>query len=216
MMVVSGVAAVSAYEAHTVNVTAKVENAMYCGAPTLGLRYGTVFPEEWLVKSFDIGVSTSFCEWPEQQRVLEIDYNIYVNQKQGYKWLGDCLYIGVDVTDPAKRYPRDTGGELDPVGTGTSLPIPIVTDGYLKKAIPGGDPGDPDDTVYVGLDVPVFQDAYNPITDALACPDGKPSHRSTPTVIIAPGDYWGRWADYDATGEVELGADIIIQITNIY
>ena len=136
LMVVSGVAAVSAYEAHTVNVTAKVENALYCGAPTLGLRYGTVFPEEWLVKDFAIGVSTSFCEWPEQHRVFEIDYNIYVAEKPGYLWLGDCLYIGVDVTDPAKRFPRDTGGELDPVGPGTTLPILFLTDGYLSE-----DPG---------------------------------------------------------------------------
>jgi hypothetical protein len=216
IMVVSGVAAVSAYEAHTVNVTAKVENATYCGAPVLGIRYGTVFPEEWIVKDFAIGVSTSFCEWPDQHRVFEIDYKVWLAQKPGYKWLGDCLYIGVDVTDPAMRYPRDTGGELDPVGAGTTLPILVVSDGYLRKGVPGVDPGDPDDIIYVGLDVPVFNDAYNPTTDALACPDGKPSHRDTPTVVITPTDYWGRWADYDATGEVNLGADLVIQVTRIY
>ena len=107
VIVLSGVAMVSAYEAHTVNVKVKVENAITCEAPSLGLQFGTVFPEEWVTADFDFGVSASFCAWPQQARVFFIDYQIYVLRKvkeEGppvvyYPWLGDALYIGINATD---------------------------------------------------------------------------------------------------------------------
>ena len=50
VLIVSGVAAVSAYEAHIINVKAKVENALTVGVSRL--NYGTVFPEEFLLRTF--------------------------------------------------------------------------------------------------------------------------------------------------------------------
>ncbi len=44
VMVLSGVAMVSAYEAHLINVTAHVENALE--VDTTPIDFGTVFPEE--------------------------------------------------------------------------------------------------------------------------------------------------------------------------
>jgi hypothetical protein len=61
VIVLSGVAMVSAYEAHVINVTAHVENAIVLEGVGIGPDYeydfGTVFPEEWLRKIFVVGVS---------------------------------------------------------------------------------------------------------------------------------------------------------------
>jgi hypothetical protein len=69
------------------------------------------------------------------------------------------------------------------------------------------------DRIVIGLDVPVFEDYYNPLTDMLQ-EDGtyakKPSGLDDPTVIIAKDD--PRW---DPEG-VDLGVDLKIQVTNIW
>ena len=187
---------------------------MTCEAPSLGLDFGTVFPEEWMTKDFNITVSASFCGWPEQDRVFFMDYDIYVLRKpipgtspvEYYEWLGDCLYMGVDVVDKWPTTATHPGpGDLAPVGSGT--PPIFITSGTLEKAYPGN-VGDPSDIITVGLDVPVFQDHYNALTDALACPDGKPSGKDTPTVILTGSRH--------VPDGIELGADIVIQITDIY
>ncbi|MEE8471785.1 MAG: hypothetical protein V3S82_01315, partial [Dehalococcoidia bacterium] len=78
VLVLSGVAAVSAYEAHLINVTAHVENAMT--VDTAAIDYGTMFPEEWYTTDFHVTVSESFCE-ETQTRVSKIDYSIWVEWK---------------------------------------------------------------------------------------------------------------------------------------
>jgi hypothetical protein len=223
VLVVSGVAAVSAYEAHVINVRAHVENALTHTAPFGKLDFGTVFPEEWLTKEFIVQHSTSFC-WETQWRVTAINYSVFVEWKTlddngtpgdpsddtYYKWLGDALYIGID---PAVKKPEDAGGDLVWVGNVTppgppgalwvmDSPQPI----WKKKGVIGN----PADIIVVGLDVPVFEDYYNELTDALACPDGKPSGLDKPTVVIAEDD--PRW---DPDG-VDLGVDLKIQVTNIW
>jgi hypothetical protein len=214
VVVLSGVAMVSAYEAHTVNVTCKVENAITCEAPSLGLNFGTVFPEEWVTEDFDFGVSASFCGWPEQDRVFFIDYRIDILRKpipdtdpvEYYEWLGDCLYIGINAVDKWPTTATHPGpGDLEWVGSGT--PPIFITTGTLEKAYPGN-LGDPQHTVTVGLDVPVFEGFWNDLTDALACPDGKPSGKDTPTVELT--------GSRNVPGGIELGADIVIQVTDIY
>ena len=215
VMVLSGVAAVSAYEAHTVNVKAHIENAISCHAPVLGLQFGTRFPEEWVTKDFDFGVSPSFCA-PSQLRVTFIDYEIYVVHKpipgtsspvEYYPWLGDALYIGVNADD---KWPDDAThpgpGDLALVGGDGSAPILVAT-GTLEKAYPGN-VGDPTHWVTVGLDTPVFEGYWNSITDALACPDGKPSGRDLPTLVLTGAR--------NVPAGIDLGADIVIQITGFH
>jgi len=209
-LVVSGVAAVSAYEAHLINVRAHVENAMSVGVDKI--EFGTVFPEEWLLKTFAVGTSESFCA-ETQTRVTKIDYAIFVEWKPKltggfYPWLGDALYFGINAA-PSPLAPALTPvGPVFPPGPPGALG-PILSDSLYKA-----EPYNLTDIITVGLDVPVFEGFYNPLTDMLQA-DGtyakKPSGLDNPTVIILKSDI----ARYFPDG-VDLGADIKIQVTKIY
>jgi len=215
VLVASGVAAVSAYEAHVINVRAHVENVMT--VPSANINFGTVFPEEWVTKKFRVRHSDSFC-WDDQWRITAFNYSIWVEWKTlsdngtpgdtsddtYYGWLGDALYIGID---PDIDMPEDAGGDLKWVGNVTppqpgalwvmDCPIPIY------KAWTGIQ--NTGDQIVIGLDVPVFEDYYNALTD----PKPKPSGLDFPTVIIEKED--PRW---NPDG-VELGVDIKFQVTDI-
>lgn len=81
LVIAAGVAALSAWEAHVVNVTAKIENALRISSPVDGkLSFGTVFPQEYLTKPLWITSSQSFCD-SAQRRVLNIDYKIVQKPK---------------------------------------------------------------------------------------------------------------------------------------
>lgn len=65
----------AAYEAHVINVTAHIENALRVH-PVGPFDYGTVFPQEYFFGAgFGVGTSDSFSA-PEQTRVQNIDYII--------------------------------------------------------------------------------------------------------------------------------------------
>jgi len=72
--VVAGIAGMAAYEAHVINVTAHIENAL--AVQTRALEFGTVFPQEYLEKTFDISLSKSFMEEGNAD-----DVNYVINQK---------------------------------------------------------------------------------------------------------------------------------------
>jgi len=74
LVAVAGVAAMSAYEAHVINVTAHIENALAVSAEALD--FGTVFPQEELEREFTISLSESFME---EERADDVEYEI--NQK---------------------------------------------------------------------------------------------------------------------------------------
>ena len=75
VLVIGGVAAVSAFEAHIINVTAHIENALRVH-PVGPFEYGTVFPQEHFNgAAFTIGTSDSFSA-PTQRRVQNIEYVI--------------------------------------------------------------------------------------------------------------------------------------------
>jgi len=87
--VVAGVAAMSAYEAHIINVTAHIENALT--VDTYELDFGTVFPQEYLERNFTVSLSESF------QNSGREDYVVYkIVQKPKCVRTTLCPPVGVD------------------------------------------------------------------------------------------------------------------------
>ena len=221
VLVVSGVAAVSAYEAQIINVRAHVENAMEVRA--VKIDFGTVFPEEWMFVNFTLGTSDSFCA-PTQNRTGNITYSIFAEWKllsdngtpndpaddEYYPWLGDALYVGIDAQI---LKPKLAGGNLTCVG-----PPPATQPGAVwvmdcPRPLNKFSPYNLNDTITVGLDVPVFEGYYNELTDMLQ-EDGsylpKPSGLDDPTLVILKTDVDRYFPD-----GVDLGLDLKIQVTGI-
>ena len=226
VLVLSGVAAVSAYEAQIINVHAHVENAMAVRAAKID--FGTVFPEEWVTVNFTVGTSDSFCA-PTQNRTYNITYSIFAEWKllsnngtpndpaddTYYPWLGDALYVGIDAQIPK---PKLAGGNLTCVG-----PPPATQPGAvwvmdsprpLQKVDAPPHGYNLNDLIWVGLDVPVFEGYYNELTDMLQ-EDGsylpKPSGLDDPTLVILETDVDRYFPD-----GVDLGLDLKFQVTNIW
>ena len=74
LAVVASVAAMSAYEAHVINVTAHIENALSVAPKEI--EFGTVFPQEYVEEQFTIALSDSFMT---ETRVDDVEY--IINQK---------------------------------------------------------------------------------------------------------------------------------------
>jgi len=76
----------AAYEAHVINVTAHIENALR--VHTDALDFGTVFPQEYLVRDFTMDLSDSF---QEQSRADYVDYVIKQKPKcECDRWIDDA------------------------------------------------------------------------------------------------------------------------------
>lgn len=76
LFAVAGVAGMSAFEAHVINVTAHIENALYVHPDALD--FGTVFPQEDLDKQFTVELSSSF---QSESRVKDVNYVIVQKPK---------------------------------------------------------------------------------------------------------------------------------------
>src|SRR3989338_430145 len=85
----------AAFEAHVINVTAKIENALTVS--TEHIDFGTVFPQEQIDKFFDVALSQSFLD---EDRVDDIEYIIRQKPKC---WNGDEQnpQYGTVTEDPA-------------------------------------------------------------------------------------------------------------------
>lgn len=223
LMVASGVASVSAYEAHIINVKATVENALDVGVKHLG--FGAVFPEEFMLKDFSVAISGSFCD-EDQKRVRNIDYELWAAWKPKrdaggtiigyYPWLGDALWLAqvppladsnadgkinlADDTDPRTVWINLGDPPTATPGPGAGKILGPVT---LTKPAPGT--GNQHNWK-LALDVPVFQYYWNPTTDV----DPKPSGLSLPSVEILETD-----TDRYFPDGVLLGVEIKIQVTDI-
>lgn len=212
VMLVSGVAMVSAYEAHIINVTAHVEKAL--NVDPSSVNFGTVFPEEWFTRNVFVGLSTSFCA-DTQTRAKRVYFKVYAAWKPDgaggyYPWLGDALYLGffADQVPPANLL----ADNLTNVG-----PAPAGPPGF--KPVLGGTqfvvnkfPLPPDVSyLVIGLDVPVFETYWNEDTDVAT----KPSGLSGPSYVIPKKLPDGSDNPAWAPSGVDLGVDIIIQVTNI-
>ena len=100
----------AAFEAHVVNVTATIENALFVHPQSL--EYGTVFPQEHLESSFFIAFSDSFSV-KSQTRVGKVDYVIKQKPEPQDSFLAQ---VGVE---PARDYcennaPTNGGDPNDP------------------------------------------------------------------------------------------------------
>ena len=73
LFVVAGIAALAAFEAHVINVTAHIENAL--SVSTKEIEFGTVFPQEYLENSFTVTLSQSFLD-ETQLRKGDVQYKI--------------------------------------------------------------------------------------------------------------------------------------------
>jgi hypothetical protein len=206
LIVFSGVAAVSAYEAHTVNVKVEVENA-------LGVEkhwdLGVTFPQADLEYFVYFGLSESFRN-QDPLRFSTVEYDLYWKLKPE----GDADLCA----------PYVVGGEdyYYPLFWFASLSIDSV-----DYPVPSGDPNDCDawyagsgkstmdstcERVTLNLDPPVFEGYYD------ECLDPKDASGVIPYAYyceyeetICPGDH-----EFKAmVPHVMLGGDLIIQVTKI-
>lgn len=84
----------SAFEAHVINVTATIENAL--SVPIKEINFGTVFPQEYLERPLGISLSGSFMA---ETRVDDVDYIIRQKPKCGVTTLdGQTLVQGSTAT----------------------------------------------------------------------------------------------------------------------
>jgi hypothetical protein len=227
ILVASGVAAVSAYEAHIINVKAHVENALWVN--TDNIDFGTVFPQEWLKQHREICLSESaeeevgtasgdlvsvtmqaYAEWKECDGMVGYYWDDVAEMWVGpfpnyYNWMGDFLYVGFDATQD----PDPTTGMtlVGPAPAGPPSAKAILASMTLPTPLGGNCT-----QLAVAIDVPVFEGYYNNITDMLQ-PDGtylpKPSGLDDPTFIIDDSH-----PDFDPDG-MDFGVDLKIQVTNI-
>lgn len=181
--VVLSAAGFAAFEAHVVNVTAHIENAL--AVDPQEIEFGTVFPQEYLEKNFTISLSDSFMD-EDQTRVKDVQYKIVSKPKckiiepcddcptyasvgyathecpEGYTEMEDlCAFLSKMPTDPETgdegiaSYFRNAGSQSWCEGTpGDDVGIAL---GHLEKCL---DPttdcgeGDVEDCWTVDLKVP--------------------------------------------------------------
>ena len=223
MMVVSGVAAVSAYEAHIINVSAHVENAV--AVETTAVSFGTVFPEEWLIAERNIALSesanTALTEGGAAGTLVSVDYKICAEWKVDpdagtpanhipdviypplpdpnavdyYEWMGPWLWVGIDATAPTTDLSGWTQVGAAPAMADMAKDIPGVT-GILNA-------GNKDDTLAMMLLAPCFHGYWNGDTDVK--PEWWPTPE-TPAWPFAPAVYRDGY---------DIGLDMKVQITGI-
>lgn len=231
LMVVSGVAAVSAYEAHIINVTAHVENAL--AVDTTKAEFGVMFPQEWNKIKKEVKLSTSaIAELPVEFGVTgdlkSVSFKIYaewkVDEDYGtganhlpdvtigtgdyWAWIGEWLWVAQDATQTATN-PMSVPTEWTNVG---AAPDYTTTPPTMVKPVTTTAMTLTDGSVHY-VDIlflaPCFEGYYNSETDT------KPSW--WPSEWTTPGP-WPLIASTDARhleDGVDLGCDIKIQVTDI-
>lgn len=153
---VAGVVGISAFEAHVINVTAQIENALQ--VQTEPIQFGTVFPEELLLKNFTMKLSDSFLQEPQAD---DVEYHIKQKDKPRDPREHVCLNDdgtprpcnateqGISSTEYChKNRPADPGNPADPYYT---ICYPNLCP-YLSKDSDDdegthGEPGDNDGSI---------------------------------------------------------------------
>ena len=223
LMVVSGVAAVSAYEAHAINIFAHVENALTVDLVDDDdgkLDYGTVFPQEWYCDIITVNLSESAESilGTGTGNLTSVDYKMkgeYKSDGAGdwYMWIGEYVWLkaGATVTCPTEGGGAGSLSGWSQVGAqpetnwkpgmGMGKPDPFTTG---TSGIGGEQTLDANtlgQEVGVLFLAPCFHDFYNAETD-----EGKPL-------------WWLELADWplligDHTGQ-DMGMELKFQVTGI-
>jgi hypothetical protein len=105
LAVVAGIAVMSAYEAHVVNVIAHIENALSVSPKEID--FGTVFPQEYVEDSFTVSLSSSFLG---EERVDDVEYVIRQKPKPIWGQTEDCaesIQHWFEDVDEAREYCHD-------------------------------------------------------------------------------------------------------------
>ncbi len=97
--VIAGAAAFSAFEAHVINVTARIENAL--SVETGVLEFEEVFPQEYLTKDLQITLSQSF---KDAAKADDVEYVIKQKPKVKQPCLQDCPQDPNDNPVPGDPY----------------------------------------------------------------------------------------------------------------
>ena len=210
LIVFSGVAAVSAYEGHMVDVKAHVENAIMVN--TAEADFGIVFPQEKVETQVYVGLSESFRE---QERYSTVEYNIYWEPKP----VGDHEVCMDDPDNdgyfiPIWPYVLVKINELDIMMDDYQMldnGIIFVASNDLDKA------GNPCDVIHLKLDPPIHPDYLNRLTDPrlLSIPADPP--------FELPAEYWCMEPETLACGpdnpvmvpHTDLGSNLKIQVMDI-
>ncbi len=175
LMVFSSVAAVSAFEAHIVDVKAHVENALIVSED---VDFGTVFPQEWLEREVYLGLSNSFMS-ENQTRVSDLSYALYWTPKLIREHPGAIDPDGDGYFEPISPFldPTHEGGDWPSDSTVFHADSFNVThpDGFDSLTVPTGyekwawghldQASDPYDVWHLAFNVPVFDLWYNESTD---------------------------------------------------
>jgi len=155
----------SAFEAHVVNVTARIENAL--SVTPLSIDYGTVFPQEKLDKTFDVQLSQSFLD--EADSVGTQYASSVGNFSQGVRVNNTAVLA--DRSDPtdALGAPQSTGAFYD---------NPVVAGSFVALGFNLANPTGPGGSIVLGfddyiVDVPGNDITIYEITGGTAYPDEK-------------------------------------------
>src|SRR3989338_5643579 len=145
----------AAFEAHVINVTARIENALQVS--TKAIEFGTVFPQEELDQQFEVELSDSFLS---EDRVDDVRYFIRQKPKCGVTTNNGEVLIGptatghviVDPQDPNGYHvdcgpdprPRDSTGQPQPPGSNWGV-LPSLCPYLSKHPIPDSPIDPPND-----------------------------------------------------------------------
>lgn len=98
----------AAFEAHVVNVTARIENAL--AVSTDSIEFGTVFPQEHLDQPLGIQLSRSFLA---EDRVDDVDYFIRQKPKCGVTTNDGTVLVGPTATGHVVVIQQEPGYRID-------------------------------------------------------------------------------------------------------
>ena len=157
---ISSIAAVAAFESHTVNVQAHIENAIQVQPVNKMIGGSAVFPEEWVTAEFFVDASDSFAG---QTRVNTVDYIVCAKPKimpyqsgKYFHWMGGGAYFS---TDDGSTWTHIGPPHVE--GT-----VPVYPPGVVCPSGVGGTITTTTGSSFLlGFDVPVREENYNPLTD---------------------------------------------------
>ena len=223
----------AAFEAHVINVTAQIENALYVHPEDL--TFGTVFPQEYFESSFFVTFSASFSAG-DQRHASTTEYVIKQKPKPRPEYISQ---VGLD-NARAWCHANSPADENDPNDPYYGDCFPNLCP-YLSKTPDGQPSTGPNANNDIGL--PAF---HNPDTDFAYGKIVKFDRFGT-TIGNDPGDFWAvdlpvpcfagqcaqDWAsfvlahnpsvtnpdDYMAPAGLEhqvFGCDLWVEVTDVY